>query len=367
MKKILIVVDGLGDKPIFDGLTPLEKADTPILDRLAKEGVVGSVETYHAEGALPTSEGAHLAIFGHNEQEVGIGRGIIEVLGMGMDIQPGDIGFRGNFATIKDGLIVDRRAGRIEETEELVAKLQGITIEGIKFFVKRSVSHRIGIVMRGEDLSDDVSGNDSKEVNVPPLKITGHSRTARILDLFLDEAARRLSEDYPANYVLVRGAGVLKELPKWENSACIAGGPLYKGIGRLLGMDMIDVPGANALPTTNLDGKISATIEGIKKYDFIFCHIKAPDNLAEDGDYEGKKEFIAKMDKSLAPLLNLEDVKVIVTADHSTSSLDKKHSTDNVPVLSWVKGVTGDSVDSFSENKVGDLGIIPQIELLSRL
>jgi len=412
MKKILlIVIDGLGDEPIpqLKNKTPLEKAETPNLDFLAKKGILGLVLPYFEKGKLPTSEDTHLALFGFDPKISNPGRGVLEVLGIGMEILPGDVCLRGNFGTLDEKMkILDRRAGRLENTEPLIEAISNIEIEGVKFLIKKAFSHRIGIVMRGLqpthhppalggplNLSSEISDGDPKKINVKPKKIKAlkisAKFTAKLLNEFLKRAHQILKNHplnkkrkLPANYILVRGAGKLKKFLAFSKkyklkSCCIAGGTLYKGIGKYLGMDLIQAEGANGLQNTNLKGKILAAKKALKKYNFIFCHIKATDNLAEDGNFLGKEEFIEKIDRNLKPLLKLKNTLIVVTADHSTCSELKRHCVEPIPILiygtpptllppaSRAPGKNG--VQKFSEKacQKGKFGKIKQINLMEKI
>ena len=176
----------------------------------------------------------------------------------------------------------------------------------------------------------------------------------------------------PGNYLLIRGAGELKDIPTFRErfgfkARCIAGGALYKGIGIILGMDSMKVKGATGFANTNLKGKISAAKKALSKYNFIFLHIKATDTLAHDGDFLGKKEFIEKVDKSIKPILKLKNTLIVVTADHSTCSLLKRHCSELIPILIFGNG--RDSVKKFSEKacRKGKLGIFGQLELMPKI
>ena len=391
MKILLIIIDGLGDKPIpqLKNKTPLEKAETPNLDFLAKKGILGLVLPYFEKGKLPTSEDTHLALFGFDPKISNPGRGVLEVLGIGMEILPGDVCLRGNFTTVDEKMkILDRRAGRIENTEPLIEAISNIKIEGVKFLIKKAFSHRIGIVMRGEKLSSEISDGDPKIIGVQPLKIKALDKskkakfTAKVLNEFLKRAHFILKNHplnkkrkLPANYILVRGAGKLKKFLDFSKkyklrAGCIAGGTLYKGIGKYLGMDLIEVEGANGLPNTNLKGKFLTAKKALKNYDFLFLHIKAADNLAEDGNFLGKKEFIEKIDKNLGPMIKLKNVLFIVTGDHSTSSLQKNHCKNPNPILIFGSKKNGsDASLKFSEKECqkGKLGKIKQINLMEKI
>ncbi|MCL2540152.1 MAG: 2,3-bisphosphoglycerate-independent phosphoglycerate mutase [Firmicutes bacterium] len=384
-KVITIIFDGLGDRPVKElgNKTPLEAAATPNLDRLAANGICGLMHTM-GRGIRPGSDVAHMSIFGYPMEKYYTGRGPIEVAGLGLRLQSGDIAFRGNFATVDDKWnITDRRAGRITDVTELAKALNGIKIDGIEFIVLAGTAHRAGVVMRGEGLSSAVSDSDPHEEGKPvyavkPLNSSPEAHfTAAVLNKFLKQSNEVLSSHpankkrvsngkLPANFLLLRGAGVYPSLPAFKDkygmsACCIAGGGLYKGIGAFLGMDIIDVPGATALPDSDVEAKFKTAVEMLVKYDFVFVHVKAADSLAEDGNYMGKKEFIEKCDKAANTLLKLpEDTLLVITADHTTPSALKAHSADPVPVLFCGAGIRTDRVAEFNETAVssGGLGII---------
>jgi len=387
MKKIiLIVIDGLGDEkiPQLGNKTPLEAANTPNFDFLAKEGMCGLVVPWCKKGRLPTSEETHLAIFGYNPVKYNPGRGVLEVLGIGEKIKKGDVCFRGNFASVDENLhIIDRRAGRIEDTEDLIYSLNKIKIKGVKVIVKKAFGHRIGVIFRGKNLSAKISSNDPKLIGVKVLKVKGHKRMVKIVEEFLEKARSILEKhpknknrikkgELPANYILLRGAGKLKNIKSFKEryglkAAFVAGGTLYKGIGRYLGMEEIKVRGADGTVNTNLIGKFLAVKNQIKNLDFIFLHIKATDNLAEDGKFLEKKGFIEKIDKNLKTILDLKDVLIVVTGDHCTCSLRKSHCNLFNPIL--IYGSQKDKCKTFSEKecKKGSLGILPQLNIMNKL
>lgn len=395
MKIILIVIDGIGDQPIpeMEGKTPLETAFKPNLDIMASHGICGLINPFLAQGEeKASSEGAHIGLFGY--QDYFLGRGPYEATGLGMKLKNGDVALRVNFASVNSEMeIIDRRAGRIEKTEKLISSLNNIKIEGVKFLMKKALGHRAVLVLRpGKNimLSSDILKGDPKKVGEKPLEIKPTNKTpeadftAKVLNAYLNKTHQILKDhivnqkraykgELPANYLLVRGAGQLKPVPSFKeryglNAACVAGGGLYKGIAEILGMKLIKVRGATARIDTNLKGKISAAIKALKNYDFVFCHIKAADSLAEDGKFLAKKEFIGKIDASLSPLLKLKDVLIIITGDHCTSSVLKAHCNDPVPVLFWGKGWDR-KVSSFSEKEClkGGMGMFKQEKLFDKI
>lgn len=384
MKKIIfIVIDGLGDRPIpqLGNKTPLEAAKTPNLDWLAEHGICGLIEPFRLPWQdYPASDTCHLALFGYDPKKYYLGRGPYEAAGIGMNLKEGDVALRANFATCDENFkVVDRRAGRIEKTQALIKALSGKTIKGVKFLLKKSFGHRAVLVLRGINLSDKISDSDPKKEGVTikrvlPLDKTKEAVfTAEILNEFLFQIPQILKKFHsPANCLLIRGAGFLKKTPRFKEkyglkAACIAGGGLYKGIGKILGMDLIKVRGATGFPTTNLRGKFLAAKRALKKYDFIFLHIKAADNLAEDGNFRGKKEFIERIDGNLKSLLGLKNTLIVVTADHSTCCALKRHCSELIPFLIYGRGT--DNVKTFSERacQKGKLGAIEQLDLMPKI
>ena len=392
MKKILLIIlDGLGDKPSKElgNKTPLEAAKTQNLDFLAKNGICGQVLPFIYHTAIPTSEDTHLCMFGYNPKIYGIRRGLFTALGSGIKVRPGDIALRGNFATVDEKLnVIDRRAGRIKNTEPFIKRLNGMKINEVKILIKKAAEYRVGLILRGKNLSSKISDGDPfytklriKTTKILPLKRTKDAiHTAKILNIFLERAHQILKNHplnkkrikrglLPANYLLLRGASTVCKLPSFKEkynlkACCIAGKPLYQQIGKILGMDLIKVKGANGLPNTNLKGKIMAAKKAIKKYDFVFLHIKATDSLAEDGNCLRKKRFIEKVDKNIRPLIELKNILIVITGDHSTCCVLKRHCLEPVPIL--IYGVNKDLVQKFSEKtcKKGKLNKIKQKRLM---
>lgn len=391
MKIILIIIDGLGDEPIpaLENKTPLEVAKTPNLDFLAKKGICGLIETFRFPNEkFPTSEGTHIALFGY--KDFFLGRGPYEVAGIGMEMKKGDIALRANFATVDKNLkIIDRRAGRIDDTKPLVKALSEIKINGIKFLIKKSYGHRAGLILRGKGLSIKISDGDPHKANskvkkiVPLDKSKEAKSTANILNKFLSEAHQILEKHslnkkrksqglLPANYLLVRGAGRFEKTPSFKKryglrACCISGGGIYKGVGKILGMDLMKVKGANGFSDTNLKGKFLAAKSFLKKYDFIFCHVKATDTFSHDGNFLAKKEFIEKIDRNLKTLLELKNTLLVITSDHSTCSLLREHCKNPCPILIFGNGKN--SVKKFSEKacRKGKLGKLKQINLMRKI
>lgn len=381
-KVIFLIFDGLGDRPIkeFGYKTPLEMADTDNFDKIASKSICG-LSNALGKGIRPGSDVSHLAIFGYPMEQYYSGRGPIEAAGIGIDLMKGDVAFRGNFGTVdNDWKILDRRAGRIENVEIFSDAINGMKIDGVEIIVKAGTAHRAGIVFRGDGLSANISDvdphEDGKQVMLAkPKDDTSEAKfTANIVNKFLEyshDILNNLDENktrikygaMPANFLLMRGAGIYPIMPTFEEryklkACCIAGGGLYRGIGRFLGMDLIDVEGATALPDSNIFNKFSAAKKALSQYDFVFVHVKAADSLAEDGNYIGKKKFIEKCNRAMEEFLDLpDDILLVITADHSTACELKAHSADPVPIMFCSPHVRIDNVTEFNERTCAQGGL----------
>jgi len=392
MKILFMILDGLGDRPIKElgDKTPLEAASTPNFDFLADKGICGLIEPVY-NGDFPASKDAHMSLFGYDLNKWKMKRGVFEAVGIGMEIQQGDVALRGDLASVDENMIIiDRRSGRIESCAPFVEKIQNIEIDKIKFIIKPSVGHRLCVIMRGQGLSENISDNDLHKTGILPqtVKALDNSKeakfTADVLNKFLEKSHNILKQDklneqrvkqgkLPANYILLRTAGKIKPIPLFFEkyglkSCCIAGGGLYRGIGKVLGMDLIETKGATGDLNTDISEKIKTSKNALAdKYDFCFLHIKATDNFSHDGNFLGKKEFIEKIDKCIPPLLSLKNTLVVVTGDHSTPCELKQHSSDPVPILIFGNGK--DDVNKFSEKdcKNGKIGKIKSIDLMNKL
>ncbi len=380
MKGIILIMDGMGDRPLkeLNNQTPLQAADTPNMDKMAREGITGIMDSI-APGIIPGSDTAHLSILGYDPYEVYTGRGPFEANGVGVNVLPGDIAFRCNFSTADNDLTVtDRRAGRIKEgTKEIVETLNTMKLDDypdIKIIFKESTGHRAVLVLRGEGLSDKVSDADPKvEGNKPKeVKALDNSaeakKTADILNQMVKKSYEMVKDhpvnlkriennEPPANIIIPRGAGevpVVESLnEKYEiNSACIAETGLIMGIGRFAGMDIIEMDDVTGGIDTNLDNIRDTIIDQVKNsdHDFFLINIDGADEAGHDGQIKEKKEFIEKVDKVvMSELIKLEDVYIFLTADHSTPISVLNHSGDPVPVIIRGPEVRVDDVNEFSE------------------
>jgi len=371
-KAVLLIMDGLGDLPTPK--TPLQMAKKPNLDNLAKKGETGLISTIE-RGVIPGSDTSHLQLFGYDPALYYPGRGPLEALGIGIKLKNGDIAFRTNFATAKGKDITDRRAGRIDtSTARKLEYLLNMRIEDVNVIFKSSVEHRGALVLRGKGLSPDISDTDTHFLGpmqeCKPLgKSKSAAKTARIVNKFIKQARKRLDSSpvnkkrkLPANFVLLRGAGSFREIPSMEwryniKSACVAGGALYKGVSRYVGMDVPDVKGATGDKNTSLKAKGKAVVNALKTHDFVFVHVKATDSFSHDGDAKGKAGVIGKVDRELIPILKKTGAYLVITGDHSTPCLRKAHSGHEVPILIYGKDERIDSVKKFDEMSCMNGGI----------
>lgn len=374
-KIMLLIMDGLGGLPGQDGLTELEAAETPHLDRLATEGALGQIVPI-ATGVTPGSGPAHLALFGYDPIEYDVGRGVLEASGVGMQIKAGDVAARANFCTLDaQGNITDRRAGRIptDEAIPVVEKLKAIEVPGVAIQVQHVREYRFAVVMRGEDLQPDIKDTDPQQTGVPPLdpqaESAGSERTAELYKQWLEAAHEVLKHELKANGITLRGFSTDPNLPKFPeiyglNPACIAVYPMYRGVSKLVGMEILEFEGESA------EAEFAVARERWDEYDFYFIHIKKVDSRGEDGDFEAKAEVIARVDRALPALLELEPAVIAVTGDHSTPARLRSHSWHPVPLLLWApETVRTDPHTTFGETNCarGGLGTFPATDILPLL
>ncbi len=362
-KILLVVLDGISDRPT-EGKTPLQSADAPNLDRIASLGINGIMDPI-APGIRPGSDVAHLALLGYDPYEVYTGRGPLEAAGVGIHLKEGDIAFRCNFATMKDGIIVDRRAGRIRDTMELTRAVQdGVQLDG-EFIFERSTGHRAVLVLRGAGLSPYVSDSDPKHEGMPSKTIEAlkseAQKTADILKEFVIQSDNLLKKHpvnaerikvgkAPANTILVRGAGMMPNIRTFSEryglkGAIIAETGVVIGIGRICGLKHGEVGGVDS----DIDAKVRSAIDALKDHEFVLLNVKGADEASHDGNVEKKIKFITRVDKALKPILELKDTLVVVTADHSTPVSVRDHSADPVPVTIMGPGVRVDAVRVYDE------------------
>jgi len=370
-KIALLVIDGLGGLPAPEtGKTELETASIPNLDALAAKGICGLADPV-APGITPGSAPGHLALFGYDPISYNIGRGVLEAVGIDVELQPGNVAARGNFCTVDEKrLLIDRRAGRIstEKCTELCEMLDGMLIDDVQVLVYPVREHRFVAVFRGKDLASDVTESDPQQTGVAPLSINALSqeskRLADIANKFIAQAKTRLAEQHPANMVLLRGFSLQPDLPTMSEiyklkPLAIAIYPMYRGLARLVGMEVTETG-------TKLEDEFATLKQNYANYDFFFLHVKWTDSAGEDGDFDRKVKVLEQIDAALPELISLEPDVLVVTGDHSTPAVLKGHSWHPVPVLLCSKYCRHDAVQSFSEPAfiAGGLGRIYATQIM---
>jgi 2,3-bisphosphoglycerate-independent phosphoglycerate mutase len=383
-KIVYLILDGLGDLPTGPGrLTPLEAARTTNLDVLCEKGTCGLLDPVQP-GITPGSGPGHLSLFGYDPLAHPVGRGILSALGLDFPLQTGDVAARMNFATLDaHGNVTDRRAGRIDDKtgQRLVKLLNGggesTSLNGVECFVRPEKEHRALVVFRGEGLTGDVSDTDPQAVGVPPRTSSATSPVGEILagavNAFVEYAQKTLAGEPKANGVLLRGFDTLTPFPSMHDryrlrALAIAGYPMYKGLARLVGMEVHE--GAS-----DLQKQVRIAAENWKDFDFFYIHVKATDMYGENGDFEGKRGIIEQVDvvvPQIAELLFEEKSStlpnvLVVTGDHSTPASLKAHSWHSVPVLLCSPTCRTDGQRAFGERNcaAGGLGRLPMHYLMS--
>jgi 2,3-bisphosphoglycerate-independent phosphoglycerate mutase len=373
---VLLVLDGLGGLPGPDGKTELEAASTPNLDALAARSELGLARPV-AAGVSPGSGPGHLALFGYNPLEHQVGRGVLSALGVGFELQETDLAARINFATRNEsGEITDRRAGRIpsETGEELVALLnEKLDLDPVEVFVTHEKEYRAVAVFRSPELSDALSDTDPQQTGRKPFPVEptdpdsrNAARSAELANEFVRQADEILKDEHPANTVLLRGFGMHPALPKFDETyklraAAIATYPMYKGLARLAGMEVLQ-------EGEGIAGEIQTLKENWDDYDFFFVHVKPTDSAGEDGDFERKGRVIEEVDALIPEILELGPAALAITGDHSTPATLRSHSWHPVPLLLHSEWAVP-TAESFGERScaAGVLGTFPADEIMGLL
>ena len=354
-KIVMLVADGIGGLPVeLGGPTELEAATTPNLDALAARGVqAASIPVL--PGISPGSGPGHLGLFGYDPLQYKIGRGALEATGIGFELQENDVAIRCNFCTLdEEGNITDRRAGRIssEESVPLVERLRAIEIPDIEIFVEPVKEYRFVVVFRGAGLSDQIDDTDPQATGVPPLEPTANhpdsEKTVEVAKEFLRQARELLADQSKANFHTMRGFAAKPNLATYQEvyglkAAAIAVYPMYKGLARLVGMDIIGQP-------QTLTEQVELLKEHWDDYDFFFVHFKYTDSTGEDGDFEGKQKRIEELDAAIPAIEALNPDVLLVTGDHSTPSYLRSHSWHPVPTLLVSDCCRPDGQTAFNES-----------------
>jgi 2,3-bisphosphoglycerate-independent phosphoglycerate mutase len=369
-KIALVVLDGVGDIAIKENgyLTPLEAAKTPIMDKLSREAIQGRM-TPVAPGVTPGSGPGHLALFGYDPVDTQVGRGVIEALGLGLELKAGDVAARANFCSLDaDGLVTDRRAGRIEteECERLCAILSKKIkkVSNTQIIIQPGKGHRFVVIFRGTGMEGPLNDTDPQREGLPiaestPLDPSSKKaqKAAKLIKAFYDKALPILKDERPANGFLMRGIAHQPDIPTFEEryklkAACLAVYPMYKGLAQLVGMDKVEGP-------QSISEQFNRYLEEYDNYDFFFIHYKYTDMYGEDGNFEAKKKAIEELDEALPILLQKRPDVIAITGDHSTPCPMKGHSWHPQPVLLTSAFSGSDKLDRFTETgaNIGSMGV----------
>lgn len=381
-KIVLCVCDGLGGLPV-DGKTELETAFTPNLDRLSSGASLG-LHVPVARGVTPGSGAAHLALFGYDPVENEIGRGVLEALGLGIDLGPSDVAVRANFATVRYEddvpVVTDRRAGRIDtaENRRIVSRISSRVgeVDGVKVSFHSGLEHRLVVVFSfPESVGPDdalVSDTDPQSEGLSPLAPEGKNersrKTAGVAAELISRACAEIRDEPAANYILFRGFSARPAIPTFDEAyglraGCVAAYPMYMGVSKLLGMDVLEVSG------DSISDEIDALAANFEDYDFFYLHVKKTDSYGEDGNFRGKVGVMEEFDSLVPRIIELGPDVFAVTGDHSTPAAMKSHSWHPVPLMIGSEYCRGSGVEGFSEARcvAGDLGMLNATEVMPLL
>jgi len=371
-KIILLIMDGVGGVPDKDNKTELEFANTPNMDKLARNSALGLTHPV-GMGITPGSGPAHLSIFGYDPIKHLIGRGVLEAAGIDFPLTTKDLAARANFAT-KDSsnIILDRRAGRIptEKNQELCKKLQQNInkIDDTEIIICSGKEHRFVVIFRGDGLEEPLSDADPEQIGLKQ-KYTKAldskaEKSSRIANEFIDKVSEVLKEEKKANTCLLRGIAKVPPIPSMKElfklkPAAIAVYPMYRGLARLVGMDIL---GAGE----SIEDEINCLKKNYDKYNFFYIHIKKTDSYGEDGNFENKVKIIEEVDRLLPEILSLQPDVLTITSDHSTPAVLASHSWHPNPFLLHAPYIRKNDVTAFNEKEClkGSLGIFHSIEAM---
>ncbi len=373
-KILLVVLDGLGGLPI-EGKTELEIARKPNLDALVKGSACG-LHIPVSMGITPGSGPGHLSLFGYDPIEWQIGRGVLEALGLGVELKKTDVAIRANYAAIKNGIIKDRRAGRIptEESRKITERLQAkiSKIDDVDIILAPGMEHRFAIVLRFPKPlpqgSASIKDTDPQKEGKSPISVTPETpeakKVGRVVEKLMSLITETIKNEKMANFILLRGFAQVPDIPHFEEvyglkALCIAAYPMYRGLAKLIGMTSPSISG-------DIKEEIDFLKENYNNYDFFFIHVKKVDSYGEDGNFKGKASKIEEFDKALPDILTLNPNVLVITGDHSTPSVLKSHSWHPVPLLLKSPYVLGNTSNAFSEREClkGELGIFPTVNLM---
>ena len=370
-KLVMVVIDGIGGLPV-QGKTELEAAKIPNLDRLASKAICGLIDPI-SYGITPGSGPSHLALFGYDPFRHEIGRGVMEALGIGLELTKDDLTARGNFATMDEtGIIIDRRAGRIstEKNQEICQFLQNEIkeVDGVHISIHPGKEHRFVILFQGKELREDLADADPQKDGLKAKGTEGLSpearRTADIVNRYIRRATEALKPFHPANTILLRGFSKIPDIPTMVDRfklrpAAIATYPMYRGLARLVGMEILETG-------ETIQDEVATLKKYFDRYDFFYLHFKKPDMAGEDGDFKAKVKAIEEIDRIVPSILKMKPDVLVVTGDHSTPALLKGHSWHPNPILLYSKYIRPDSIRRFTERQCqrGQLGRFQAMDVI---
>jgi 2,3-bisphosphoglycerate-independent phosphoglycerate mutase len=370
-KLVMVVIDGIGGLPV-QGKTELEAAKIPNLDRLASKAICGLIDPI-SYGITPGSGPSHLALFGYDPFRYEIGRGVMEALGVGLKLTKDDLAARGNFATMDEtGIIVDRRAGRIstEKNQEICQFLQNEIkeVDGVHISIHPGKEHRFVILFQGKELREDLADADPQKDGLKAKGTEGLSpearRTADIVNRYLRRATEALKSFHPANTILLRGFSKIPNIQTMVDRfklrpAAIATYPMYRGLARLVGMEILETG-------ESIQDEVATLKKYFDRYDFFYLHFKKPDMAGEDGDFKAKVKAIEEIDRIVPSILKMKPDVLVVTGDHSTPALLKGHSWHPNPILLYSKYIRPDGIRRFTERQCqrGQLGRFRAVDVI---
>jgi 2,3-bisphosphoglycerate-independent phosphoglycerate mutase len=370
-KLVMVVIDGIGGLPV-QGKTELEAAKIPNLDRLASKAICGLIDPV-SYGITPGSGPSHLALFGYDPFRYEIGRGVMEALGIGLELTKDDLTARGNFATMDEtGIIIDRRAGRIstEKNQEICQFLQNEIkeVDGVRISIHPGKEHRFVILFQGKELREDLADADPQKDGLKAKGTEGLSpearRTADIVNRYLRRATEALKSFHPANTILLRGFSKIPDIPTMVDRfklrpAAIATYPMYRGLARLVGMEILETG-------ESIQDEVATLKKYFDRYDFFYLHFKKPDMAGEDGDFKAKVKAIEEIDRIVPSILKMKPDVLVVTGDHSTPALLKGHSWHPNPILLYSKYIRPDGIRRFTERQCqrGQLGRFRAVDVI---
>ena len=399
MKYIIVLGDGMADEPLenYGGKTPLQMANIPETDRLAKLGRCGQLVTV-PEQLHPGSEIANMSVLGYDVEKVFEGRGVLEAASMGVNLEEGDLGLRCNLICIENDNIKNHSAGHIsnEESHELIDFLND-KLGSDKVIFHKGVSYRHLLVIKGGKKQmactppHDVPGKPYNDYLIKAKEAEADETTAMLNKLIIKSMEllathpinlkRKAAGKDMANSIWPWSPGYKPQMPTFkemygiESSAVISAVDLIQGIGVYAGMDVIKVDGATGLYDTNYEGKAKATIDALKDHDLVYLHVEASDEAGHEGNVELKTKTIEYLDQRIVKYLVEEAAKmdepvtIAVLPDHPTPCATTVHTKDPVPFIIYKPGMKADDVEAYDEFTVqkGSYGLLHGAEFIKAL